>query len=229
VMDGVTFTTYHSQPATAQDKWVLEKLRHKRDGYFVEVGAHDGRRHSNTLTLEESFGWTGVLIEANPERYAELCVNRGQCKCVGTVVGPYHSHKEPYIKANREHGGSDQFNGLTRFMPKNWLDAHEFHKSEITYVNTETLYSILCRTVPSQQHIDYLSIDVEGAEYDILKSFIWMDHGPMFNKRRFSPTLLTVEFLYDRELLDRLERMLERDYILDEVRAFDACFVRRGT
>lgn len=218
---------YHSQPATAQDKWVLEKLANKRGGYFVEVGAHNGIRHSNTLTLEESFDWTGVLIEANPKRYEELCANRPECECVQAVVGPYHSQQEPFATAQREYGGNDAFNGLTRHMSKQWVEAHEFHKSEINYVATETLYSVLVRKMPWTQTIDYMSIDVEGAEFDILESFFWAERTHM-DKRTFTPTLLTVEFLYDRELLDRLERMLESKYILDEVRAFDACFVRRN-
>lgn len=217
---------YHSQPATAQDKWVIEKLNGNRHGFFVEIGAHDGIRHSNTLTLEESFDWTGVLIEANPERFKELEVNRPNCKNVRAVVAPYHSHQEPFISAQRGYGGSDQFNGLTRHMSKHWLDAHEFHKSEINYVHTETLYSVLVRSVPWDKAIDYMSIDVEGAEFDILNSFFWAERTHR-DKRTFTPKLLTVEFLYDRALLDRLERMLESKYILDEVRAFDACFVRR--
>jgi hypothetical protein len=68
-----------------------------------------------------------------------------------------------------------------------------------------------------------MSVDVEGAEYAILETFF---NTP--GRHLILPTLLTVEFLYDRLMLDKLERLLEPNYILDEVRAFDACFVRRN-
>jgi hypothetical protein len=115
---------YHSQPATRQDRWVLEKLLYQRHGYFVEVGAHDGVRHSNTLTLEGQFGWSGLLIEANPARFAELQVNRPGATCVQAVVGPHNCVNEPFAMAKREFGGSDSYNGLTRHMPKQWLENH---------------------------------------------------------------------------------------------------------
>ncbi len=43
----------------------------KKDGYFVEIGGHDGRHLSNTLHFELA-GWTGALVEAHPVLFAEL-------------------------------------------------------------------------------------------------------------------------------------------------------------
>ena len=45
-------------------------------GTFVELGAYNGLRMSNTWLLEEYFGWRGVLLEANPFNYMELVQNR---------------------------------------------------------------------------------------------------------------------------------------------------------
>jgi len=61
--------TYHSQPETEQDQWVLKTLRGKERGTFLEIGAYDGVLHSNTLCLERDFGWTGWLIEAALSKY----------------------------------------------------------------------------------------------------------------------------------------------------------------
>ena len=44
----------------------------KKKGFFVEAGAFDGEKFSNTLRLEQDFGWSGLLVEANPDLYAKV-------------------------------------------------------------------------------------------------------------------------------------------------------------
>jgi len=56
---------YYSQ--LGQDKWVLEKLDYKENGFFIEIGAYDGITLSNTYSLEKDFGWDGICVECNPE------------------------------------------------------------------------------------------------------------------------------------------------------------------
>lgn len=212
---------YHSQPATAQDKWVVSQIGYGSPGYFVEVGAHNGVRHSNTLTLEKHFGWTGLLIEANPELFRECLLNRPDSKCVEAAIGPTNAHNQNFAFA---HGIGSPFSGLTRHMNREWLQNHEFHNSTIRPVTTHTLLSIL-KQYNAPPTIDYLSLDVEGAEYAILESFF---QPKTFREDRFHIRYMTVEFLYDRLTLAKLERLLEPQYVLDEVRAFDACFIHRN-
>src|SRR5437763_2949890 len=69
-----------------QDRWVIENaFHHTRGGYFVEVGAGDGRTHSNTYALERDYGWRGVIIDAcsrfvDQARLHRRCANL--CACV---------------------------------------------------------------------------------------------------------------------------------------------------
>jgi hypothetical protein len=44
--------------------------RKKRGGFFIEAGAHNGVEASNTLYLEKKLGWTGILVEPNPQTFA---------------------------------------------------------------------------------------------------------------------------------------------------------------
>ena len=44
----------------------------KRDGFFIEAGAHDGVEASNTLYLEKKMGWRGLLVEPNPDTFAGI-------------------------------------------------------------------------------------------------------------------------------------------------------------
>ncbi len=221
---------WHSQAATKQDQWVAEKLDFKKGGTFIEVGANDGVRHSNTLTLEEAFGWTGLLIEADPSLHAACRARRGG-KSVNAAIGPHDANNENFAIGGSGGSGSNAYSGLTRFMSPKWLDGHEFHKSKIVQVNTYSLRTILEMHWPnsafgSNDFIDYLSLDVEGAELAILQSFM----GPRshLSKREFRFRCITVEFLYDREILRNLESVLGSEYDLAEVRAFDACFVHRS-
>jgi hypothetical protein len=59
-----------------QDLFVLESCDFKRNGYFVEFGATDGIRHSNTYLLEKVFGWDGILAEPATTWHTQLLLNR---------------------------------------------------------------------------------------------------------------------------------------------------------
>lgn len=214
----MTPVQYHSQPATRQDEWVVQKTGGYAGGYFVEIGAHNGVRHSNTKALEDHFGWKGLLVEPNPVLFEALRYNRPNCKLAREVIGPYANLDVSFVVGQ---GDSAAFSGLKEFMPPEWFENHCRHKSKIEQVCTMTLASLFTtQGVPKQ--IDYLSLDVKGAEWAILESYL-------AGTTRYNHTIdyLTVEFRYDRLLLDELERLLEPTHVLDEVRAFDACFVNR--
>jgi hypothetical protein len=59
-----------------QDEWVAEFYNNKKNGYFIEVGAYDGVGDSNTYFLEKVLDWNGISIEANENKFFELCNNR---------------------------------------------------------------------------------------------------------------------------------------------------------
>ena len=60
--------TYHSQ--AGQDKFILNVLKKKRNGTFLELGAHDPININNTYTLEKDFGWKGIMVEYD-EKYLD--------------------------------------------------------------------------------------------------------------------------------------------------------------
>jgi hypothetical protein len=61
---------YYSQ--LGQDKFVDDFLNQKENGFFVEVGAHDGSKFSNTKFFEESRNWSGICIEPGPNEFMKL-------------------------------------------------------------------------------------------------------------------------------------------------------------
>ena len=126
---------------SGQDKWVCDFFNYKKNGYFVEVGAYDGIQTSNTYYLEKELGWNGICIEANLEIFKILKQNR-QSNNINVAVS---SNK-----------GLCNFNGdrINTF-------GH--------VVECDTLNSILYNN-SCKQKIDYLSLDIEGMEYEALKS-----------------------------------------------------------
>ena len=73
------------QSQCRQDEWVLEETNKKRNGYFVEFGATDGKTISNTYGLEKDYGWTGIVAEANPIYKDALIANRSCAIYTGAV------------------------------------------------------------------------------------------------------------------------------------------------
>ena len=168
-------TGYYSQ--LGQDRWVLRDVfKFKKKGYFVDLGAADGIDLSNTYILEK-IGWKGICIEADSKNFAALIRNR---KGINEQACVLDSVKEVvFVAADDPAFGetSHLFGGV-----KEYLTAHKPKGTEVK-MTTVTLEMVL-RKYGAPKVIDYLSIDVEGAEYTVLKNF-------PFHKYRFK--VMTVE------------------------------------
>lgn len=199
-----------SHPVTRQDEWVLQNST--KPGYFVEVGAHDGLRHSNTIQLEQH-GWTGLLVEPNPELYAQCVKNRPNCRVISQAV----TYGEGLLTNTASFILGDAYGGLVQYMRHEWLKGHLERGHQRIQVPVTTLTKLLDECQAPRQ-IDYLSLDTEGSEYAILKQFV--EDGEPYHIR-----LITVEFCYDGVLLKQFCNLLS-NYDLAEIRGWDACFVR---
>ena len=153
-----------SNSQIGQDLDVLKFYNNKRDGYFIEIGAYDGVALSNTLVLERQYGWTGILSEVVPSRFHELLVNRPNCHNDNHAVYSRSGMKLTFDVANN----SNMLSGISVH-----IDAHRStvnaNKSQIT-VDTISLTDLLLK-YNAPQFIDYLSLDTEGSELEILKGF----------------------------------------------------------
>jgi len=141
-----------------------------KNGFFVDVGAHDGKKLNNTLYFENNHNWTGINIEPMPNIFIELNNNRPNCINYNCAVCEIDGRAE-FI---HNKGWTEMLSGLKK-------DYHERHiirrdkeiklkggSSEIIEVNTKRLETILDEN--NIKHINYLSIDVEGAEFSVIKS-----------------------------------------------------------
>lgn len=157
--DGLSRKKWTSQKA--QDKTIFHLFGNKTGGYFVDLASNDAFKLSNTWTLEQQQGWNGLCIEANPE-YMGGYVHRN-CTYIQAAVGPVDNEQVLFSFRNVHGGvvGSD-------------FDNHEVNSTELTSqslstVSLETLFKDFA--VPSV--IDYLSLDIEGAEAWAFETFPW--------------------------------------------------------
>lgn len=148
-----------------QDLWVLEKTNNKREGYFVEFGATDGVLLSNTWLLEKEFDWQGICVEPNPKFFAKLKTNR-QCTLSNQCISGETGKQVEFIYADA-FGGSQEYANEDMHAEKRaaYRDA-----GQVATLTTISLDDLL-RQVDAPRKIDYLSIDTEGSEFEILQAF----------------------------------------------------------
>lgn len=149
-----------------QDLWVLARSAHKRGGYFVEFGATDGVRLSNTWLLEKRHGWRGICIEPNPRMFPKLKANR-QCVTSSLCIGASTGKKVRFVLAE-EYGGL--VDDMAADMHADKRAAYATDPANVVEMETVSLHDALTR-LGAPHDIDYLSIDTEGSEFEILAAF----------------------------------------------------------
>jgi FkbM family methyltransferase len=146
-----------------QDLWVTYETQDARSGYFVEFGATNGRTNSNTLLLEKSYGWSGILAEPNSVWHADLARNRIctiEHRCVSTNTGQtleFVAAEDPELSTLASVAENDHFADVRRTAPR-------------ISVETVSLNDLL-RDHHAPRAIDFMSVDTEGSEYEILAAF----------------------------------------------------------
>ena len=149
---------------------ILEKLLPHRDGYYVELGAHDGALASNSYYFELKKNWRGILIEPSPNLFLKCLKRRSednQIYCNACVSFEYDKKYVDMIYSD----STTISNNLDLDIKD--IEQHTKHVPEkeqnfIFGAKSATLNSLLLKS-NSPKLIDFLSLDVEGAELDVLK------------------------------------------------------------
>jgi FkbM family methyltransferase len=152
-----------SKAQLKQDMFVLDELGYKRDGYFVEFGATNGIDFSNTYLLETEMGWRGILAEPARVWQDALVANRKCCISFDCVWSKSHEELE-----FNEVGAAD----LSTINVFSDVDEHAKTRTEGKKYNVYTVSLMdLLHKYKAPKEIDYLSIDTEGSEFEILSAF----------------------------------------------------------
>ena len=146
-----------------QDLFVLLETNFKKNGFFVEFGATNGVDLSNTNLLEKEFGWQGILAEPARVWHADLEKNR---KC-SIEMNCVWSDSNSVLDFNEV--SEAELSTIKKYSDNDW--ASKNRENSISYkVKTISLLDLLIK-YNAPKVIDYLSIDTEGSEYEILSNF----------------------------------------------------------
>lgn len=144
-------------------------FKNKQNGIYVELGALDGILYSNTKFFEDQLNWTGILIEPHPEKFKSLQLNRPNNFLFNNLVS---CHKEPlefryFVDCHAAVSGVE--NTLSQWHIDTFYEPCNFLPQNKIFIKPVSLTEIVRST--NLTHIDFLSLDVEGHEYEVLKSW----------------------------------------------------------
>ena len=160
---------YYSQDK--QDMFLEEKVfKGHKNGIYVDVGAHDGININNTLYFEKYNNWTGINIEPIKKIFDNLVINRPNNINLNCAVCNNDGETDFFCNT----GHTEMISGIKHTMDVRHLQRTEYENNimgsttEIIKVNTQKLETIFDQN--NITHVNYLSIDVEGAEFEVIKS-----------------------------------------------------------
>ncbi|MEN6306411.1 MAG: FkbM family methyltransferase [Anaerohalosphaeraceae bacterium] len=181
---------YYSQ--LGQDEFIERYFseRKPRGKTFVEVGAFDGRHYSNVRRLVEKYGWQGVSVEPVGKNYAKLCQSyQGyNVTCIQAAVSNHPGIADMSVSTypHLPEWGSDVAS-LTAEDNDRWTKKYGAQWCKETVV-VKTLTEIISES--SLKHVDLLSIDAEGHDFEVLE-------GLDFSQ--YKPQLIVVEYGGERQ------------------------------
>ncbi len=160
---------YFSQ--AGQDKIIKEFFfKNKKNGFFVEIGAFDGIQGSNCYHFEKFLNWDGIALEPSRIQFEKLKKNR-KCKILNEAV----SHEIKEVEFIEVIEGLTQMSGINNnFYQRNMNIISKNERSKTQSINLKTI--TFEQAVPKNVDIDYLSIDIEGGEMDLLNAINFNDN-----------------------------------------------------
>ena len=154
-----------------QDMYLENNIfKNYKNGFYVDVGAHDGLSINNTLYFEKNNNWTGINIEPIKKVFDKLVNNRPNNINLNCAVCNNDGQTEFLCNT----GYTEMISGIKhtfdhRHMQRLQNENNQMGSTtEVINVNTKKLETIFNENNVS--HINYLSIDVEGAEFEVIKS-----------------------------------------------------------
>ncbi len=157
----------------------LEKYLNFTGGFFVELGANDGVSQSNTLYYERYKNWRGVLIEPTPHNYLMCRANRSKNSQVFCNACTSFEYKEKFVEIAYSNLMSAPI-GLESDILNPLAHAKE-GKTHLLPSEENFIFGALAKPLNeiliesnAPSLVDFLSLDVEGAEIEVLKG---IDHS----------------------------------------------------
>jgi len=187
----------------------LEVVKYYNQGYFIEIGASDGITLSNTYLLETKYNWTGICCEPIPSKFEQLVKNRPHSKCYQEAV-----YNKSGMSVTFDVARSSLLSGISEHIDRH---KHTVDKMKtVIQVQTITLMDVL-EKANAPSFIEYMSLDTEGTELEILKPFD-------FDKYTFG--LIDVEHNYmEPRRTDIRNLLLSKGYVYKGENKWDDMYI----
>jgi FkbM family methyltransferase len=205
-----------SRSQIGQDLFVLQRLNEKRGGYFVDFGATDGVSLSNTYLLETDYGWQGLCAEPSRRWHQALKTNR-RCAIETRCVWSCSGDRLPFTECRDR-----EYSTLTRFADSDSHAELRAHEADCEYHVESVSLTDMLSDHDAPPLIDYLSIDTEGSELEILSAHDF---------ERFRFRVITVEHNHIGDRRRGIARLLaDRGYrrIMPSLSVFDDWYTLRA-
>lgn len=212
-----------------QDKFIMEKFfPNKENGFFIELGATDGKFNSNTYFFEKERNWKGILIEPIEWYFTHgrLKTNRPNSICYNVAINDEEGYqdffliREDFLQYQYNTGFQGGHSGLNKYYD------HQQRKRVNSLPCERTLIKVKC--VPLQKildennvkYVDYLSIDVEGGEFAVLNSIDFS---------KVTIDVISVEDHWQNETTEKVKNLLfEKNFKIVKFLGHDIIFKFQG-
>ena len=158
------------------------------NGFYIECGANDGIRQSNTYRLEKEQNWRGILVEPSMFAYERCVENRNNDNIILNVALVSDEYNGDKIYGDFDGDLMSSVQGLRR------RNNRMFESKAVTLTSILDEYNV--------ENVDFFSLDVEGYELNVLK-------GLDFNK--YNPTYILIE-IYEKDKQEIFDFMNSKDY-----------------
>ena len=165
---------YNKSYSQEGEDMIMKRLvGEKRDGFYVDIGAHHPRRFSNTQNYYE-IGWRGINVDAMPGAMEPFIKLRPRDINVQAAVGKkgkltFYIYDEPAINTFDK-----------KLVEKRKKQKAPFGVVKEQKISIIPLAQLLDKYMPRKQIIDFMSIDVEGKDYEVLTTNNWSKYRPKF-------------------------------------------------
>ncbi|WP_423147525.1 FkbM family methyltransferase [Rubrolithibacter danxiaensis] len=169
------FKSYTSYSQEGEDMVLRSFYEGKKNykGFFIDVGAHHPFRFSNTMFFYKK-GWRGINIEPTPTVIKQFKIFRGRDITLNIGISnnkeklTFYCFNEPAL------------NGFSKEISTLRDQSDRYKIIQTLEVQTLPLSEVLDKHLPEDQKIDFLTIDVEGLDLQVLKSNNWEKYTPEY-------------------------------------------------
>lgn len=156
-----------------EDMLLRKIFENSKPGFYVDVGAHHPKKFSNTYYFYKR-NWNGINIDAAPGSMEQFHISRKRDINIEAAVSRETTELTFYIFEE------PALNTLDKELAQQRLAEKKNKLTGEVKVQTRTLADILNKHVPSNKEIDFLSVDVEGYDLEVLISNDWQKFRPRF-------------------------------------------------